>query len=51
LLRAGTYGQIYVSYLKEEGVNLVGLIDDAFYFQGKKLLGLVILLTTDRNGI
>jgi hypothetical protein len=34
MLGAGTYGQIYASYLKEEGVNLVRFIDEAYCFQG-----------------
>ena len=43
IIGAGTHGQIYASYLKEAGINLIGYIDDADSFQGKSVLGLDIL--------
>lgn len=43
IIGAGTHGQIYASYLKEAGVNIVGFIDDADHFQGKRVLGLDVL--------
>lgn len=43
IIGAGTHGQIYASYLKEAGVTVVGFIDDADFYQGKRVLGLDVL--------
>lgn len=43
IIGAGTHGQIYASYLKEAGINVIGFIDDADSFQGQKVLGLDVM--------
>lgn len=43
IIGAGTHGQIYVSYLREAGINVVGFIDDADSFQKQKVIGLDVL--------
>jgi len=43
IVGAGTQGQVYASYLKESGVNLIGWVDDNDDLQGKEVLGLPVL--------
>ncbi|MCG2461182.1 NeuD/PglB/VioB family sugar acetyltransferase [Flavobacteriaceae bacterium F89] len=43
IIGAGTQGQIYASYLKEAGVNLIGWVDDDTNLQGKDVLGLPVI--------
>ncbi|MBS9462208.1 NeuD/PglB/VioB family sugar acetyltransferase [Flagellimonas sp. 389] len=43
IIGAGTQGQIYASYIKEAGINLIGFIDDNPELEGKNVLGLPIL--------
>ena len=43
IIGAGTHGQIYASYLKEAGVEIVGFIDDADSFHNKRVIGIEVL--------
>jgi len=43
IIGAGTHGQIYASYLKEAGVDIVGFIDDADSFHNKQVIGIEVL--------
>ncbi len=43
IIGAGTQGQVFASYLKEAGVNLIGFIDDSQELEGKNILGLPVL--------
>ncbi|WP_179345072.1 NeuD/PglB/VioB family sugar acetyltransferase [Winogradskyella ursingii] len=43
IIGAGTHGQIYASYLKEAGVEIIGFIDDSDAFYGQKVVGLDVL--------
>lgn len=45
IIGAGTHGQIYLSYLKEVGINVVGFVDDDHSFYKKKVLGTEVLGT------
>ena len=38
IIGAGTQGQVYASYLKEAGVNLIGFVDDNDEIQNMLLL-------------
>ena len=51
IIGAGTYGEVYLSYLSEAGYEIVGFLDDDVekqqqLFKGKPVLGGVNLLTT-----
>ncbi|MBJ7882700.1 NeuD/PglB/VioB family sugar acetyltransferase [Gelidibacter salicanalis] len=43
IIGAGTHGQIYASYLKEAGVDVIGFIDDDDSFYNKKVIGIKVL--------
>jgi sugar O-acyltransferase (sialic acid O-acetyltransferase NeuD family) len=43
IIGAGTQGQVYVSYLKEAGINITGFIDDNPELEGETILGIPIL--------
>jgi len=43
IIGAGTQGQVYASYIKEAGINLIGFIDDDSSIQGKEVLGLPVM--------
>jgi sugar O-acyltransferase (sialic acid O-acetyltransferase NeuD family) len=45
IIGAGTHGQIYASYLKEEGVKVVGFVDDNKDLYQKEVLGIPVLGT------
>ena len=51
IIGAGKYGEVYLSYLQEQGTNIIGFLDDNLKLQGKKIsnipvLGAVSLLRT-----
>ena len=43
IIGAGTYSEVYLAYLLEAGINVVGFIDDNPIFHGKKVRGLPVL--------
>ncbi len=43
IIGAGTQGQVYFSYLKEAGVNIIGFIDDNPDLEEQKVLGIPVL--------
>lgn len=43
ILGAGTYGEVYLSYLKEKGIEVVGFLDDNPNLQEKKIYGVPVL--------
>jgi sugar O-acyltransferase (sialic acid O-acetyltransferase NeuD family) len=45
ILSAGKYGQVYLSYLREIGVEIVGFLDDTPELQGTSVKGLPVLGT------
>lgn len=47
IIGAGTYGQIYASYLNEAGVQIVGFIDDDPALCGTEVTGIPVIGTFD----
>lgn len=43
IIGAGTHGQIYASYLREAGINIIGFIDSNPKLHGKQILNLPVL--------
>lgn len=43
IISAGKYAEVYLVYLKEQGVEVVGFVDDCKELQGKFVLGLPVL--------
>lgn len=43
IIGAGTYGEVYLAYLREAGVEIVGFLDDAEEMQGKIVRGVPVL--------
>ena len=43
IIGAGTYGEVYLAYLKEAGVDVVGFLDDDPKFEGKEVKGVPVL--------
>lgn len=43
IIGAGTQGQVYASYLKEAGVNLIGFVDDNNDIQNTSVIGLPVI--------
>ena len=43
IIGAGTYGEVYLAYLHEAGVNIVGFLDDDPRFEGKEVRGIPVL--------
>ncbi|WP_025739887.1 FAD/NAD(P)-binding protein [Aquimarina pacifica] len=43
IIGAGTQGQVYASYLKEAGINLIGFMDDNPDLLGKEVIGIPVL--------
>jgi len=43
IIGAGTQGQVYASYLKEAGVQIIGFIDDNPDLQGTEVIGIPVL--------
>lgn len=42
IIGAGTYGEVYLSYLMESGVDVVGFLDDNETLRGKEIRGIPI---------
>lgn len=47
IIGAGKYGEVYLSYLREAGVEVIGFLDDDENLHSKIIGGLPILGTTD----
>ena len=47
IIGAGSYGQVYYSYLKKAGINIVAFIDDNPDLLGKYVLGVPVIGNTD----
>ena len=45
IIGAGTYGEVYLTYLQEGGVDIVGFIDDNPALQGTEVRGIPVLGT------
>ena len=43
IIGAGTQGQVYASYLKEAGVDLIGFVDDNDEIQNTNVIGLPVI--------
>ena len=43
IIGAGTQGQVYASYLKEAGINIIGFIDDNPDLVGKEVIGIPVI--------
>ena len=43
LIGAGTYGEVYLAYLREAGVDVVGFLDDAPKFENQFVRGVPVL--------
>ncbi len=43
IIGAGTQGQVYASYLKEAGINIIGFIDDNLDLEGQEVIGIPVL--------
>lgn len=43
ILGAGTYGEVYLAYLLEEGMEIAGFLDDDAKYEGKKVRGISVL--------
>ena len=43
IIGAGTYGEVYLAYLRESSVDIVGFLDDDPKYQDKKVNGVPIL--------
>lgn len=47
IIGAGSYGQVFWSYLTEQGVDIVGFVDDTPSLQGHKVCGLPVFGTIE----
>lgn len=47
IIGAGKYGEVYLSYLQEAGVNIIGFLDDDPAICGKKICNIPVLGSTD----
>ena len=47
IIGAGTYGEVYLAYLLEAGVEIVGFLDDNKELHGKKVRDIPVLGGTD----
>lgn len=43
IIGAGTYGEVYLAYLQEAGVDIIGFLDDNPKFEGKEVHGVPVL--------
>ena len=43
IIGAGTQGQVYASYMKEAGVNLIGFVDDNDEIQNTEVIGIPVI--------
>lgn len=48
IIGAGTYGEVYLTFLQEAGINIVGFLDDNLEIQGKTVRGIPVLGTTSK---
>lgn len=47
IIGAGTYGQVYLAYLQEAGVDVIGFLDDDKSLFGQEVCGIPVLGGTD----
>lgn len=47
IIGAGTYGEVYLAYLQEAGVDVVGFLDDSDSMQGTAVRGVPVLGKVD----
>lgn len=45
IIGAGTYGEVYLSYLQSEGINVIGFIDDNPQLKGTKVKNIPVIGT------
>ena len=43
IIGAGTYGEVYLAYLQEAGVDIVGFLDDDPKYEGQRVRGVPVL--------
>lgn len=43
IIGAGKYGEVYLSYLREVGVDVIGFLDDDPHIQGSEICGIPII--------
>lgn len=43
IIGAGTYGEVYLAYLQEAGINIVGFLDDDPKYEGQSVRGVPVL--------
>lgn len=43
IIGSGTYGEVYLSYLQEAGINVIGFLDDDPKYHGKKVRDVPVL--------
>lgn len=43
IIGAGTYGEVYLAFLQEAGIDIVGFLDDDPKFEGQEVRGLPVL--------
>lgn len=48
IIGAGPYGEVYLAYLQEAGIEVAGFLDDTPEKQNSKICGVPVLGTTDR---
>lgn len=48
IIGAGTYGEVYLSYLQEAGVEVVGFLDDDSKFENQQVRGVPVLGTISK---
>lgn len=46
IIGAGTYGEVYLAYLQEAGINVVGFLDDNSHYWGRDIRGIPVLGST-----
>ncbi|WP_196889215.1 NeuD/PglB/VioB family sugar acetyltransferase [Aureivirga sp. CE67] len=47
IIGAGTYGEVYATYLKEEGFDIIGFVDDNPTTHNKEINGILVLGDSD----
>lgn len=43
ILGAGTYGEVYLAYLREAGIDVIGFADDDIVYENKEIRGVPVL--------
>lgn len=43
IIGAGTYGEVYLAYLQEAGVNIIGFLDDDLKYTNQSIRGIPVL--------